>query len=362
MKKRLVSILLAAVLLCGPAGLIGGTTASAKESWESRVISYDNIEEIVDGSLDFSSQAAALNQALQALKQTQQGLNQFSQQLANAQAQLPEGSELAGVLSGMQLVTGSLNSQLASNSNSMSQSSVQIDQARDQIVIGAKNLFIAYHSLEDQKQELQRSLDVFDKNMAAYEKQYELGMITALDLENMKASRNTINSGLDTMEMEITALRRSFNTLIGRNYSQALTLKSLPRPDTDYVDKIKFSDDLEDAVSNNSAWGGSASIPSNNENFDENKGSFGASFRKLYENIGDKQRLLEKEQNTLALETKNYEASKRKFDLGMLSQLAMVSAQDKLDAQTAKVKTAETNLFSAIEQYKWALDFGIIAS
>ena len=118
---------------------------------------------------------------------------------------------------------------------------------------------------------------------------------------------------------------------------------------------------MEDAYNNYISWGGSSSVPSNQENFDEEKGSFGASFRKLYENIGDKQRLLTNAQATLALEQKNYDASLKKYQLGMLSELALVSAQDQLDTQKAAVRTAETNLFSAIEQYKWALEYGIIS-
>ena len=362
MSKRFWSILLAAVLLCCPVGLLGsGTQASAKELWESKVIAYDDIEDIVDGSLDFSGQSSAINQSIAALKQSQQSLNKLSQQLSSAAAQLPQGSTLADMLNGLQTMTQSLSAQLTSTSNSLSQSMVQIDQARNQVVIGAKNLYIAYNSLVDQQDELRRSLDVFDKNLAASQKQYELGMITALDLENTKSARNTISSGIDTMDLEITALKRSFNTLIGRNYNQGLTIKSLPQPDTYYVEKIHFSDDLQDAYNNYISWGGSSSVPSNQEKFDEEKGSFGASFRKLYENIGDKQRLLTNAQATLALEQKNYDASLKKYQLGMLSELALVSAQDQLDTQKAAVRTAETNLFSAIEQYKWALEYGIIS-
>lgn len=362
MKKRFLSVLLAAAILLCPAGLLGGGThASAKEIWESKVIAYDDIEEIVDGSLDFSSQTSAINQSIAALQQSQQSLNKLSQQFGSAASQLPPGSEAAEMLSGLQVVTQTLGMQISSTSGSLSQSISQIDQARNQLVIGAKNLYIAYNSLVDQQDELRRSLDVFDKSLAASQKQYELGMITELALENTKSARTAISAGIDTLDLEIASLKRSFNTMVGRNYNQGLTIKSLPQPDTAYVEKIKFSDDLEDAYNNYMGFGGSASIPSNNENFDEEKGSFGASFRKLYESIGDKQRQLEKEQATLALEQRNYDASKKRYDLGMLSSLALTSAQDKLDTQKAKVHTAESNLFSAIEQYKWALDFGIIS-
>lgn len=363
MKKRFLSILLAAVLLCGPAGLLGGgTQAHAKDLWESKVIAYDDIADIVDGSLDFSAQTSGINQSLAALQQSQQNLNKLAQQLGSAAGALPPGSETAQMLSGLQTMTQTVSTQLGSTSSSLNQSLTQIDQARDQVIIGAKNLYIAYNGLEDQQDELRRSLDVLDKNIAASQKQYELGMITGLALENTKAARTTISSGIDTMDLEITALKRSFNTLIGRNYNQGLTIKSVPLPDTRYAEKIKFSDDLEDAYSNYSGWGGSVSVPSNSENFDEEKGSFGASFRKLYETIGSKQSQLANEQTTLALQQRNYDAAKKKYDVGVASQLSLVSAQDQLDTQKAKVRTAERELFSAIEQYKWALDYGMISS
>ena len=363
MRKRFLSALLAAAILCCPAGLLGGgTQAYAKDIWESKVIAYDDIEDIVDGSLDFSGQSGALNQSIAALQQSQQNLNKFSQDLSSIASGLPQGSDLATLVGGLQLMTQSVSAQLGSTSGSLSQSVSQLGQARDQAVIGAKNLYIAYNALEDQQDELRRSLDVFDKSLAAGQKQYELGMITELALENTKSARATISAGIGTLDLEITALKRSFNTLIGRNYNQGLTIKSLPQPDIHYVEKIKFSDDLKDAYNNYSGWGGGSSIPSNNENFDEEKGSFGASFRKLYESIGDKQRALSTAQATLALEQRNYDAAKKKYDLGMLSQLSLVSAQDKLDAQKAKVNTAQADLFSAIEQYKWALDYGVLST
>ena len=88
----------------------------------------------------------------------------------------------------------------------------------------------------------------------------------------------------------------------------------------------------------------------------------GASFRKIYENISEKQRLLEREQQALDLQARTLDAAKLQAEVGMLSPLGLVNAQDQYDTQAAKVKTAQDNLFLAIEQYKWAVDYGIFSS
>ena len=148
-------------------------------------------------------------QSIAALKQSQQSLNKLSQQLSSAAAQLPQGSTLADMLNGLQTMTQSLSAQLTSTSNSLQPVNGADRSGAQPSGNWCKNLYIAYNSLVDQQDELRRSLDVFDKNLAASQKQYELGMITALDLENTKSARNTISSGIDTMDLEITALKRT---------------------------------------------------------------------------------------------------------------------------------------------------------
>lgn len=354
--KRILSLLLT-VIVAVPMMLLG-PGISAQEVWEKRTIRYQDIEEIVDGSLDFSGQRESLKEMQSLFNQTKTSLDNLAEDLTRQLATLPETSELRGVIQGLLVNTQALSGQVAASATTIGESISQVNSARDQLVVGVKNLFITYNTLYDQRQELSRSLTVIDANLAAAEKQYELGMSTALDLENTRQNRVSVLSGMETMDFQLRNLKRSLNAMIGRNYDDGISIGDIPSPDLSYVEEINFRDDLEDA----GGYYGVSSIPSNHEDFEEIKGSFGASLRKQYENIGENQRLLQEAEDALALETKNFEASQLQYDLGMISKLALTNAQDTLDTKKASVKAARDNLFLAIEQYKWAVEYGIISS
>ena len=348
----------AAALLAGVLAVSGAGPVSAAEIWEKKSISYENIEEIVEGSLDFSGASSQLESILSSLSQAQSGLSSFSQKLDLALAQTPSGT-LHDLLAGLKLNTETLKGQISLSIASYEGNIDQVAQAEDQVVVGVKTLYITYNSLSDQRDELSRSLRVLESNLEAYRLQYELGMITKLELDKMEENKAAVSSGITTMDLELKNLRRTFNTMLGRNYDEGLTIGSLPRPDLAYVEDINFKDDLEYVVS---SYGSGSTVPSNFEDYDETKDVTGASFRKIYENISEKQRLLERERQALDLQARTLDAAKLQAEVGMLSPLGLVNAQDQYDTQAAKVKTAQDNLFLAIEQYKWAVDYGIFSS
>lgn len=353
MKKRFLCGMLAAIL-CATAAM-GGATAFASEDLQTpRVINYDDIEGIVEesgmGNADMSGMLKALEQSLGELGALQKSLQ-------DQIAALPPGSPSIPLLQSQlaQVTANYLNTSMTYSS--FKNTASQLTSAHDQLVIGGKTLYITYNTLSDQVSELRRSKSVFEVSLAAAQKQYELGMITELALENTKNAGKAIDTGIDTMNFQLTNLKRSFNNMIGRNYNGQLTIRGIPYTKMlTKLDDIKYSDDLEKAQDHTD----SANLTSNSE-IDSDKDSFSASFRKLYETVNLKKTALESEERSLALEEKNFAASQLQYDLGMLSKLGLTNAQDKLDTQKAKVRTAQTDLFTAYEQYQWAIDYGIIS-
>jgi hypothetical protein len=147
--------------------------------------------------------------------------------------------------------------------------------------------------------------------------------------------------------------------MLGRDYNESLGIHSLPFSYLDKVGSCTFSSDLDDALAEYS--GNTSGGFYKNTDYDEEKGSFAASFRNLYDTMNDKKRLLDIEQNSLAVEQKSFDGSKRQYEAGLISHLDLISAQDKLDTQNSKVKAAQTALFKAYEQYQWAVTYGIIS-
>ena len=88
--------------------------------------------------------------------------------------------------------------------------------------------------------------------------------------------------------------------------------------------------------------------------------SFETSFRTLYLQVKDYQQVLQAAKTALAMEQDNFAAAQKKHDLGNLSDNALADAKDKVSEAQDKVDGAAIDLFSAYNNYRWAVDHGIL--
>ena len=125
----------------------------------------------------------------------------------------------------------------------------QAESAQEQMVISVETLFISYNSLEDQRDELKRSLTVLDANLRAAELQNELGMMTDMDLASVRQSRYTLTNSISVMEDQLRMMGYSINVMIGREYDAPLRILELPELTQEEDLKINHRKDLENALS-----------------------------------------------------------------------------------------------------------------
>ena len=60
------------------------------------------------------------------------------------------------------------------------------------------------------------------------------------------------------------------------------------------------------------------------------------------------------------MEQDNYGVDQLKYEQGTISKNALLTAEDDLNTARDTVATAERNLFSAYNDYRWAVDHGIL--
>ena len=329
------------------------TSAFAAEAWEVRGVDYSDIESMVDDCINFSasdtvgqlqassnslsSYAASLNTQLAALQPGTDAYQSVSGQLALVKAQM----ETLGVS------IGTVESQMGGQNS-----------PRDTTVMAAKTLYITYNSLRDQYNSLSDKLRLFSANENNEKQLHAAGYIGDLPFEQFEEQGTSLQSNLQSLQLQMNAVKRSFNTLLGRSYSEGLDLHGLPFSELNAVDSLKFGNDLDNAVGNYS--GDTSGKTFNNPDYDANSGSFAASFKKLYDAVGDKNSQFVQEQKNLATQQKIFDAAGKQYSAGLMSNLDYLNAQDQLNTETAKVKTAKTALFTAYEQYEWAVSYGII--
>lgn len=356
MKTRILPCLMAVCMLFS----VLSTSAYAADAWEVKSVAYDDIAELVDESVNFNTKD--IDTSVSEIQSTLGFLNTYVNDLATKLNTLdPNQNSAEYKLTSQQLSLAKANTlQMNLSLNTLKETTTQLDSARDSTVIAARTLFITYNSLQDQITDLSQQKALVNAKQRSFEQQYQWGFISSLDLEKSKNQVSTMETTISSMEVQATAIKRSFNTLLGRNYNQNLTLKSLPFKRLDDIDELDFSKDVDVALSNYN--GNTSGSEYQNPDYDEEKGSFAASFRKLYDTIQNKNNALTAQKAALDTQQKLYNASKAQFDAGLISKLTLDSAKSALDTQELSVKAAQTDLFTAYEQYQWAMEYGIINS
>ena len=79
----------------------------------------------------------------------------------------------------------------------------QLNNAQDQIVLLGESLYIGILKMETQEAALQRQLAALNRTVEEMELRYQLGQVSALQLEQAKAGRTSLISGLETLQMNI---------------------------------------------------------------------------------------------------------------------------------------------------------------
>ena len=124
----------------------------------------------------------------------------------------------------------------------------QLQDAKNQTVMGAETLYIAILEMQNTRQGLQRQLSAMDRSVEEMELRYQLGQISALTLQQVKDGRTQLQSGLATLEMNLANYTRQLEVLLGLPQTGTLTLEEVPRVSQSQVEKLSLEEDLAAAM------------------------------------------------------------------------------------------------------------------
>jgi len=266
----------------------------------------------------------------------------------------------------------------------------QITNAQNQIVMGAQTLYVSLLGLEQTQQNLQRSLAALDRTVAELNVRYEMGQISALTLAEVQSGRTTLLSGMQTLEMNLTGLRRQLEAMLGLEETpgtiqlaplQAVTAEELAEMDfeADLKQVKKRSYTLESAEN---AWHDAAdsyhelrdtdtaadyevdaarySMRAADLSRQAAEQTLELSFAALWDQIADQQQVLAAAQTALAVQQDTYAAARLKYEQGALSYNKLCDAADTLESARDTVETEQIDLFTAMNTYRWAVKHGIL--
>lgn len=265
----------------------------------------------------------------------------------------------------------------------------QLEDAKNQTVLGAETLYIAILEMQNTRQGLQRQLDAMDRSVEEMELRYQLGQISALTLQQVKDGRTQLQSGLATLEMNLGNYTRQLEVMLGLPQTGTLALEEMPRVSPSQVERLSLEDGLAAAKEKSyTLYAAQRDLDDAKEAYDDARDryhandyemksaehtyaaaqytyqssveSFELSFRTAYAAVADYQQVLEASESALSYQQASYAASELKYQQGTISKNTLLTAQDDLRAAEDAVTTARHNLFSAYNSYLWAVEYGIL--
>ena len=267
----------------------------------------------------------------------------------------------------------------------------QLKNLQDQIVVAGESTYIALQALEVQEGQLQRQLAALNRTVEEMELRYRMGQVSALQLQQTKAGRTQLTSGLETLRMNVRSLKTQLEQLIGAEQTGEIVLGCVP----EVREKELASMDLEKDLLTYKAksydlYAAAKTLEDAQETYKDDASKYGYNaekyefrtakrtwesaqytynntlqnyelkFRTLYAQVQDYKQIYDAAKVALACEQSSCAASELKYTQGTISQNALLDARDSLKAAEEKVQTAANDLFSSYNTYCWAVEHGVL--
>lgn len=267
----------------------------------------------------------------------------------------------------------------------------QLEDTQNNLVLLTESLYVQLSELQATDATLQRALDAMDRQITELELRYQLGQISSLTLQQAKSGQTTLESQKQTVENSISTLTMNLQSMIGSSLTGTLRLAALPQVTDQQLSAMDLETDLAAAKeASYTLYAAKKTLDDAEEtykdagkeyNYNESKyqyvqaqhawqaaqytydgavQSFELSFRTLYAQVKDYQQVLQAAQTALAVEQDNYSVDQLKYEQGTISENTLLTAKDDLATAQDTVNTAQRNLFSAYNNYRWAVDYGIL--
>ena len=267
----------------------------------------------------------------------------------------------------------------------------QLRATEDKAVMMGETLYITLLGLEEQSAALARQDAALGRTVEELELRYQLGQISAMTLQQAKSGREQLQSGKATLDRNIAALRRQLNAMVGEDLTAPLTLGALSAVTAEQLAAMDVEKDLERAKNASyDLYAAKLTLDDADEAFDDSGAkynynekdykkvqakhtwqaaqytynaavqNFELSFRSLYDSVKDCAQILTAAQTALECERADLAAAQLKYEQGTISANALHTAEDDLYTAQDTVSGAERDLFTAYNNYRWAVDRGLL--
>ena len=268
----------------------------------------------------------------------------------------------------------------------------QLRDAENQLLMAGQTLYINLLGLEDQSAALTRQTAALDRTIEEVKLRYELGQVSAMTLQQTEAGKTQVESGKATLDAAVAQLRRQLNAMTGEELTAPLPLNALPGVTAEQLASMDVEKDLEKAKAvSYDLYAAKLTLDDADEEYKDKAGDLGynednyeyiavkhrwqaaqytynaavqnfeLSFRSLYDSVQSYASALNAAKVSLECERSDLAAAQLRYEQGTISENALHTAEDELYTAQDTVSGAERDLFTAYNNYRWAVDYGLLA-
>ena len=268
----------------------------------------------------------------------------------------------------------------------------QLRNAQASLLAAGESLYVGLLALEDQSAALTRQNAALDRTIEEVKLRYELGQVSAMTLQQTEAGKAQVESGKAALDAAAAQLRRQLNAMIGEELTAPLTLNALPEVTAEQLAAMDVEKDLEKAKAvSYGLYAAKLTLEDADEEYKDKAGDLGynednyeyiavkhrwqaaqytynaavqnfeLSFRSLYDSVQSYASALNAAKVSLECERSDLAAAQLRYEQGTISENALHTAEDELYTAQDTVSGAERDLFTAYNNYRWAVDYGLLA-
>jgi hypothetical protein len=268
----------------------------------------------------------------------------------------------------------------------------QLRNAQASLLAAGESLYVGLLALEDQSAALTRQTAALDRTIEEVKLRYELGQVSAMTLQQTEAGKAQMESGKAAIDAAAAQLRRQLNAMIGEELTAPLTLNALPEVTAEQLAAMDVEKDLEKAKAvSYDLYAAKLTLEDADEEYKDKAGDLGynednyeyiavkhrwqaaqytynaavqnfeLSFRSLYDSVQSYASALNAAKVSLECERSDLAAAQLRYEQGTISENALHTAEDELYIAQDTVSGAERDLFTAYNNYRWAVDYGLLA-
>ncbi|WP_125143382.1 TolC family protein [Clostridium transplantifaecale] len=233
-----------------------------------------------------------------------------------------------------------------------------------QLTSAAQSLMISMQSLRLQQNYLGTAEELYHALYDNQTVQFKAGLSTGQTVQaaynNWTSARNSLESLADSESQ----IYQNLCLLLGVDENGSMTFGALPDVDFQKIDAIELEKDVERAVNNNSEMinlrrtnsdGGSSGIRDKKRKVDALEKEIRIEVQRLHGEIIQTRQAYEAAATGFSGAKSTWSNAQTKYSMGMLSYAEYLQEEMSYIRKETDCKTAELNLFQAVQDYEWAV-------